>query len=219
MSGAGVPGRRREHHAEVKSRGFAFGWDCGALLVDGQHVPLRPDRRSARTSSASPDGRPGGLPQHRPDPGADRLHVARHPDPRHSSTTCRGSRARTRSSSDGSLRFTRVGSYQQLDLVPHAAGERLLGGRRRHDLHARRARARASTAALRRVARRWPRRSPSTYGDTFIPLLGVISRGGRVLQLRHARATCCRSARRRCGATRPTSTSSTRRTAGRSART
>ena len=83
------------------------------------------------------------------------------------------------------MRFSRVGTTQQRQLVPHPERERIVGGRRRHELHARgRAATRAGcsrlspTAASRRSATRSCRCSAS-------------SRRPRRTTTTTARATCC----------------------------
>ena len=68
------------------------------------------------------------------------------------------------------MRFSRVGHEQQRQLVPHPQRQRLVGGRRRHQLHAR------APAATR--CGLFPAVSDggvSSFGDTFVPLLGIIS--------------------------------------------
>ena len=92
----------------------------------------------------------------------------------------------------------RVGSYNNSNSfhIPQANGSWVAGVGT--TLHARRASARAVDGGVRRAAGGGRSGGQSTYGDTLIPLLGVISEVDAVLQLRHDRATCCRSARR-CG--------------------
>ena len=116
-----------------------------------------------------------------------------------------------------SMRFSRVGQLQQRELVPPARGERVVGVRSRTALHARRPVPRRR-GRLRRAARRGRGRSVHLRRHVDPDARHHLG-GGRVLQLRHARATCCRKARPCAGASARTSTSSTSRTAGRWVRT
>ena len=101
---------------------------------------------------------------------------------------------------------------QQRQLVPHPQRQRLVGGRRRHDLHAggRLRRVRVVPGGVRRrrvvVWRHLRAAARHHLGDD------------RRTTTTTARATCCPWASPCVGALRPTSTSSTSRTAGRSAR-
>ena len=73
------------------------------------------------------------------------------------------------------LRFSRVGSEQQRQLVPHPAGQRLVGGWRRHHLHARRAVPGATRCGLRRTAGRRSEAASRPSATRSCPLLGIIS--------------------------------------------
>ena len=202
---------------KVKSRGFASGWDAvlSSSMVNTFRYGLTQIKRGHRRPRAR---RPGGLPQHRPILGAtDRLQ--RRDIPTHSFVDdvswVKGAHTLK---FGGSLRFSRVGTTNNSNSFHIPAGERLLGGWRRHDLHARRICPDATAAACDVVPGGRPRRRldlrrhvhSAARRHLRVDAYYNYDRDGNVLPLGRAR---------RRGALPPTSTSSTRRTAGRSGRT
>ena len=109
------------------------------------------------------------------------------------------------------LRFSRIPTYSNARLVQLCHGQRLVGERRRSRLHPRPQqlfdagvrRAACGGQQFQRVVCRQLDRHPRHHVA-----------GDRPVQLRSATAPCCPRAIRCGGGTRPTSTSSTRRTAG-----
>ncbi len=131
---AAVRRARAEHDAEGEERRLRARLGRRAVLEHGEHVPLRPDDHQGG-HRRSPGVVAGELPEHRQHRRAHCLERPRHPDPH----------VRQRPELDKGIAHVEVRHEppvqphrhdEQRQLVPHPDRERILGGRRRHQLHA-----------------------------------------------------------------------------------
>ena len=152
------PGEAANTTRTVTSRGFAFGWDSvlSSSMVNTFRYGLTQINEKI---GGLANRRAGGLPQHRRDRGADGHQLTRHPDQRH----------RRRHVVDQGIAHLQVRRHralharrqlEQLELVPHPAGQRIMGGTAsaRPTCPARHARSRRVRRATR--CRRLPNRAP-----------------------------------------------------------